>query len=55
MKILSSRDEDSYMCHHGDYEYRRDEPPMDNYKKELENMIYAIENFPHHSKEYLSS
>ena len=37
-----------------EYEYNRIEPPMDNPKKDLANMIDVIENLPHHYKEYLA-
>ena len=49
-----SRDKDGYFCETEQYEDRMVEPPMANPKKDLSNIIDAIENLPHHYEEYLA-
>ena len=49
-----SRDQDGYFYDHMYYEERNVKLPMANPKKDLEKMIDAAENLPHHYKEYLA-
>ena len=53
-ELKTSRDKDGYFYDHMKYEESIVEPPMANPKKDLANMIDAIENLTHHYKEYLS-
>ena len=41
-------------CENEEYEDKMVEPPMANPKKDLSKIIDAIENLPHHYKEYLA-
>ena len=49
-----SRDKDGYFCENVEYVDNMVEPTMANPKKDLSKMMDAIENLPHHYKEYLS-
>ena len=50
-----SRDKDGYLCEHVEYKDTSIESPMASPNKDLEKMIDAIKNPPHHYKEYLAS